>query len=153
MKRSTSAKATISSNLRSISQFAHAENGAAQKNIFAAGQLGMEAGADFEQAADAAVERGAALGGARDAREHFEQRGFAGAVSADHADDFALLNFERNVADGPDVVLRLALAVEAKGAREHVTKREVPLALAHAVALANPLDADGYVTHNLRAML
>ena len=60
MNRSTPANATISSNLRLISDFAHAEYRAAQINIFAAGQLGMKTGADFEQAADAAVNFGTA---------------------------------------------------------------------------------------------
>ena len=41
---------------------AHAENRAAQVDIFASGQLGMKSGADFEQAADAAVNFGRARG-------------------------------------------------------------------------------------------
>src|SRR6185437_15388954 len=53
--------------------FAHAENGAAEEDVFAAGELRMEAGADFEKAGDAAVEFGVADGGAGDAREQLEQ--------------------------------------------------------------------------------
>ena len=43
---------------------AHAEDGAVQIDVFAAGELGVKAGADFEQAADAAANLGAAFGGA-----------------------------------------------------------------------------------------
>ena len=54
---STSAKATISSNLRRDLRARHAEDRAVQVDVLAAGQLGMKAGADFEQARDAAAER------------------------------------------------------------------------------------------------
>src|SRR5487761_1605936 len=127
--------------------FAHAENRAAEENVFAAGQLRMKAGADFEQAADASVEFRAPHGGPRDARQQLEQRGFARAVSADQADDFALLDFEGNIADGPDEVHGLALAIAAKCASENVSKREIALALADAIALADSFDADDGVSH------
>ena len=58
----------------------------------------MEAGADLQQAADAAVEHGAPLGRVRDAREQFQQRGFAGAVASDDAEHLAPLDVERGVA-------------------------------------------------------
>ena len=86
---STSAKATISSNLRWISARRHAEDGAVEVDVLAAGELGVEAGADFEQAADAAAEVDAAGGRLGDAAEDFEQRDLAGAVAADDADDLA----------------------------------------------------------------
>ena len=56
MNFSSSAKATISSNLRSISLFAHPENRAAQKRILPPRQLRMKSRAYFEQRADAPVE-------------------------------------------------------------------------------------------------
>ena len=46
---STSANATISSNLRSISRRRHAEDGAVEVDVLPAGQLGMEAGPDLQQ--------------------------------------------------------------------------------------------------------
>ena len=58
MNCSTSAKATISSNLRCDLGAPHAEDRAAQVDVLAASQLRMEAGADLEQAADAAVDLG-----------------------------------------------------------------------------------------------
>ena len=82
--------------------FAHAENGAAHVDIFAAGQFGVKAGADFEQAADASVNFGVAFGGASDAGEDFQQRAFARAVAPDEADDFALTDFEIDVLERPD---------------------------------------------------
>src|SRR5260370_958763 len=45
-------------------RLAHAEDGAGEKGILASGQLGMKAGADFEEGADAAVDFGPAGGGA-----------------------------------------------------------------------------------------
>ena len=62
----------------------------------------MKAGADFEQAADASVNFGVAFGGAGDAGEDFQQRAFAGAVAADEADDFALMDLEVDVLERPD---------------------------------------------------
>ncbi len=132
--------------------FAHAEDGSAEENVFAAGQFRMEAGADFEEAGDAAVEFGVSHSGPRDAREQLEQRGFARAVSADQADDFALLDFEGNVADGPDEVLRLAPAIRAKCVGEHVAKRTIAFALADAVALADSFDANDGVSHRYRPL-
>ena len=69
---------------------AHAENRAVQIRIFAAGQLGVKARADFQQAAHAAANFSLAFGGLRDAGKNLQQRGFSGAVAADQADDFAL---------------------------------------------------------------
>ena len=65
MNSSHSEKATISSNFRRISALRHAENGAVQEDVLAAGQLGMKAGADFEQAGDASANRDLARWSAR----------------------------------------------------------------------------------------
>src|SRR5207248_7624159 len=81
--------------------FGHAENGAGEKRVFAAGKLGMEACADFEERADAAMNFRPVFGGARDAGKDFEKRGLAGAVAADEAEDFAFVNIERNVFQSP----------------------------------------------------
>ncbi len=74
---------------------AHAENGAVEIDVFAPGEIGMEARADLQQAADAADQFDAPFGGLGDLREDFEQRAFAGAVAADDADHFSLLDIER----------------------------------------------------------
>ena len=56
-----SANSTISSNLRCDLRALHAEDRAVQKDVLAAGQLGMEAGADLEQRADPPAEPRPAL--------------------------------------------------------------------------------------------
>src|SRR5258708_10262862 len=90
-------------------RFAHAEDGAGEKRVLPAGELGMKAGADFEERADAAVDFGPAGGGAGDAGKDFEKSGFAGAVAADEAEDFAFADFEGDVFEGPKgFVLRAA---------------------------------------------
>ena len=101
------AKATISSNLRSISRLRHAEDGAVQIDVFAAGEFGVEAGADFQQAG----RRGRGDGtrpsvGSVMRRQDLEQRALAGAVAADDADDFAGLHLERDVAQRPEGSVR-----------------------------------------------
>src|SRR5690349_11795601 len=82
--------------------FAHAENGAGEESIFAARELGMKTGADFEEGADAAADLRPASGGASDARKDFEKSGLAGAVAADEAEDFAFLDFKGDVLQGPE---------------------------------------------------
>src|SRR5437667_175491 len=68
---------------------AHAEDRGVEVDVLAPGELGVKAGADFEQAADAAAELDAAFGGRGDSADDLEERGFAGAIGADDADDFA----------------------------------------------------------------
>src|SRR5258708_13049619 len=52
------------------------------RSVFTTGELGMEAGADFEKAADAASKRHATVRGLRDPAQDLEQGRFAGAVAA-----------------------------------------------------------------------
>src|SRR6266513_5940626 len=80
---------------------AHAEDGAGEKRVLVAGQLGMKAGADFEKRPDAAVNLRPTSGGTGDAREDFQKSGFASAVAADEAEDFAFADFERHILQGP----------------------------------------------------
>ena len=74
--------------------FAHTENSAAHVNIFAAGELGVKAGADFEQGSYAAEYSRAAFGRFRDARENFEKRALSRAILADNADDLSVIHIE-----------------------------------------------------------
>ena len=55
-RRSTPANSTISSKLACDLAAPHPEDRAVQVDVLAAGQLGVEAGADLEQAADAAAD-------------------------------------------------------------------------------------------------
>ena len=102
MNFSSSAKATISSNLRVDLALAHAEDCAAEEGVFAAGQFRVKAGADFEQAADASTNLRPSGGRLRNAREDFQQGSLAGAVAADEAEDFAFADFEGDVFQGPE---------------------------------------------------
>jgi len=65
----------------------------------------VKAGADLEEAADAAVDLGTAGGGLGDAGEDFEEGAFTAAVAADDAEDFAGLDFEAQVIEGPEGLL------------------------------------------------
>ena len=83
----------------------HSEDGAVQKDVLAAAQLGMEARADLEQRADQASDRDVAVRGRGDARQHFQQRALAGAIPADDADHLARRDLERDVAERPDAIV------------------------------------------------
>ncbi len=84
---------------------AHAENRAVQIGVFAAGQLRMKTGAHFEETANTAMDFSTANRGLRDAGENLQQGGFSSAVPADQAHDFALAQFERHVAQRPEIPL------------------------------------------------
>jgi len=81
----------------------HAEDGSVEKDVFLAGEFGVKAGADFEEAADFAVEGDAAFGGRSDAAEEFEEGGFASSVSSNEADDFAFFYLKGDVVEAPEV--------------------------------------------------
>ena len=134
----------------------HAENGAVEIDVFAAGQFGMKAGADFEHAGDPAGELDASLVGLGDAADHLEQRRFAGAVAADDADDFAALDLEGNVLERPKIlggrrraVGRLAAQHVANTVRDDVAQGDIAFAalMADAVFLTEIVHSDGDVGH------
>jgi hypothetical protein len=83
-------------------RFSHAEDGAVEIDIFAAGQFGMKPGADFEERSDAASELRRAFSGLGDSAEDFQERRFSRAVAADDSYHFAALDFERDVLQGPE---------------------------------------------------
>src|SRR5277367_105526 len=113
----------------------------------------MKARADFQQAADAAVNFGKPGGGPRDAGEQFQERGFSGAVAADEADYFTLLHVERDVAQRPEKIFGFARAIapegRSEGARDYIAQREIALAFADAVALAEAFDVNDGFSHAL----
>src|SRR5207237_1388454 len=77
------------------------------------GKLGMETGADFEEAANASVEFDLASGRFGDLRQDLEQCAFTGAVATNNADNFAFLNVEGDIVQGPKGLVRLAAAGQA----------------------------------------
>ena len=139
----------------------HAEDGAVQEHVLAAGQLGMEAGADLEQAGHPALDRDPPLGRLGDARQDLEQRRLARAVVADDADHLAALDLEIDVAQRPelldDVALDHGAAAQhvgalaqriAKAARHASTNTGADLgAMADDEFLAELLGADDDVGH------
>ena len=66
-----------------------AEDGGVEVDVFAAGEVGVEAAAEFEEGGDPAVDLHSALGGAEGARDHLEEGALAGAVASDDADALA----------------------------------------------------------------
>src|SRR5690606_8887345 len=85
----------------------HAEDGAVEVDVLAAAEFGVKSGADLEQAGDAAAEDGASGSGFGDTAEELEEGALAGAVAADDAEDFAFVDGEGNIAQGPEVALVL----------------------------------------------
>ena len=117
---STSEKATISSSFLLNLGFPHAENGAIEKDIFPPGKFGMKAGPHFKKRPDASKYLGSSSSGFRDTRQDLEESAFPSTVSTDKADDFAVLNFERNVLEGPDRIrwLRAVCPAVAVGTKD-----------------------------------
>src|SRR5262249_5513463 len=137
----------------------HAENGAVEVDVLAAGELGVEAGADLEQARHTAFDRDATLGRFGDARQDLEQCRFAGAVAADDAHHLAALHLEAHVLESPEFLRGVAddegaaaqhvsrrAGVVADTAGDDIAQRGIALALrrlvAYDVALAQPFSSD-----------
>src|SRR3981081_377527 len=77
--------------------FVHAENRAVEIDVLAAGELGMKAGADFEQRADAPVNLRMAFRRFGYPRKNFQERALPCSVASDDPNNFAALYFKRNV--------------------------------------------------------
>ena len=97
----------------------HAENGAVEVDVFAAGEFGMKAGANFEQRTNPPPNEGPAGARLGDAGEQLEQGGFAGAITADHAHNFTAANGEGDIPQGPKYifVLQASAAAPQRGAQ------------------------------------
>src|SRR5208282_3852753 len=65
----------------------HAQNGAIEIDVLAAGEFRMEAGADLEQGTNAAVDVSRTARRPGDAGEDFEQRALPCSVAPDNAED------------------------------------------------------------------
>ena len=82
----------------------HSENGTVQEDILSAGQLGVEAGADLEQARQTSFDLTVRTSG-RDARQDLEHRALARTIATDNAEHLALGELERDVLDRPDLLV------------------------------------------------
>src|SRR6185437_6589299 len=130
-------------------------------------ELGMKARADLEQARDPAAYRHPPLAWLGNAREHLEQRAFAGAVAADDAQHLAALNLEADIPERPELLSGVAADEGAtaqhirrlapdrpRSPRHDIAQRDIALALcgmADHVFLAEPFGADDDVVGHLRA--
>jgi hypothetical protein len=83
----------------------HAQDSPVEVDVLTPGELGVEAGADLQQAAHTPAHDGASLGRFGDAGEDLEQGALASPVAADDAEDFAVFYFEGYVFEGPDEFL------------------------------------------------
>ena len=82
----------------------HAHDGAVHVDVLATGHFGVESGAHFEEACDAALGADDAGGGGGYAAEQLEECALAGAIPADDAYDVALFHLEVDVFECPHVV-------------------------------------------------
>ena len=106
----------------------------------------MEAGTNFEEAADASANLRPSGRRPRNARKDLQKRGLTGTVAADETEDFAFADFERNVPQCPEgLVLRAAESGERRADEvcEHVAQRiAAASAQATAVFLAKAFGLD-----------
>ncbi len=77
-----------------------AEEGGVEEDILAAGEVAVEAGAEFEECGDAAVDSDIAFIGVGNAGDEGEECALAGAVAANDADGFAFADVEGHVFEG-----------------------------------------------------
>src|SRR5205823_4469162 len=101
----------------------HTEDRAVQVDVFAASQLGMEAGAHLQKAGDAAVDHRAAGRRFGDAAKDLEERRFASAVAANDANDVATLDFEGYVLKGPKILVGRGTTGKLPGPPQAPAKR------------------------------
>src|SRR5207253_1510665 len=83
------------------------EQRAVEEDVFAPGELGIEAGAELEERGDAAAHLDAAGGRPKGAGDELEQRALAAAVAADDAERGAARELEGDVADRPELAVVL----------------------------------------------
>src|SRR5438309_883961 len=120
---------------------AHAKDGAGKKSVFAARQLLVKTGTDFEQRADASVNFRPASSWAGDAGKNFQKSGLAGAIAADEPEHFGFMDFQRHIFQGPERFVLRAPEGRAKRPCQHIAQRAVSLALPDAVAFAQAFRA------------
>src|SRR5216117_547 len=80
---------------------AHSKDAAVEVDVLAACQVGMKAGANFDQRSDPSPNVKVALGRLGDAGEDLEERCLACAVPADETDDLAGFYLEGDILERP----------------------------------------------------
>ena len=120
-----------------------AVDGAGQKDVLAAGEVGVEAGAELEQRADGSADGYPACRRLDDPGDEREERRLPGAVPSDEPDRLAGFDSERHVSKRPDVG-----AAGLVASHDRVLQRE-PADRAHAVASADAVGDDLAGSHAL----
>jgi len=113
-----------------------AKDGGVEIDVVAAGELGVEAGAEFEQGRDAAIDCGFAFSWGKDAGDDLKEGAFAGTVFADDAECLSLIDFKGDILQGPEVLMAFE-AVESDEFLEALRRRAVDW-----IALADALEGD-----------
>src|SRR5208337_4653384 len=90
----------------------HTEDAAVEKDVLAAGELAVEAGANLEQAGDATVNVDDAPGGIGDSRKDLEQSTLTCPVAANDTDGFTLPDVEVNIVECPERLTFLTIDPE-----------------------------------------
>src|SRR5262249_31354579 len=134
----------------------HAEDDAVEIDVLAAGELGVESGADLQERGEPAAEPGGTRGRFDDPAEDLQEGGLAGPLAADDSDDLAPPDPEGDVLQGPERVVPRplgapdapeGLAGGPERGRDAVAQRGravggYPAPPAQAVLLADPLADD-----------
>src|SRR5260370_6248613 len=125
----------------------HAEDRAVHEDIFAPGQLEVEAGADLEEGSDPAADDATPRRRLGDARQDLEQRTLACPVRTDDAEDLAARGREGDVVERlVEALLTRRLPSPGESPRrvgDQVAQRPVGRAIADAEGFVEVLDCDG----------
>ena len=132
---------------------AHAQDRSIQVNILSPGQLGMEAGSDFQQGPDTAKDLGSALCRTGYSGEDLQKGGLSRSIPADDPHDFPSFYFERDVAQRPEtaghfrcpsrVEMRKELPDQSPRATQDVAQRQVGLTFTQLVLFSEALNSNG----------
>src|ERR1700722_4521272 len=98
--------------------FTHSKRRAIEKDVFPARQFGVEAGSNFQKTGNTSADVYVAFRWIRDAGQNFQKRTLAGTIPSNDADDFARLNIEIDVLEGPEVRLLINLRLAGVGIKD-----------------------------------
>ena len=128
---------------------AEAEDRRVEVDVLPAGEVGVEAGPELEQRGHPPARGDRAGRGLQDAADQLEQGALARAVRADEADGRPGLDLERDVLEGPEVLLVQVRAAEV----DHPLLERLLLADDEPLGQVADLDDDGAAHHSSCAKL
>src|ERR1700730_17629817 len=89
----------------------HSKDSAVEEDVFAASQLLVKSGADFQKARHPSLNLNPATGRLRDSTKDLQEGTFAGTVSPNDADHFTLSDLAGNIFESPEIHARPRLAL------------------------------------------